>query len=130
MCLRSAGNRVTIFGEECTSQWVQSNLPVPGPAAIICDSSKEKKKDKFASLKPLQTWNFLPPCSVLVLGMYVASPASQLHQFGSSLAAVSQLSYQYRLGLWKESPLQLQEPWVLAVLAVLTEERGAGSALA
>lgn len=62
--------------------------------------------------------------------MYVASPASQLHQFGSSLAAVSQLSHHYRLGLWKESPLQLQEPWVLAVLAVLTEERGAGSALA
>lgn len=75
MCLRSAGNRVTIFGEECTSQWGQSNLPVPGPAAIVCDSSKEKKKDKFASLKPLQTWNFLPPCSVLVLDMDVASPA-------------------------------------------------------
>lgn len=56
----------------------------------------KKKKDKFASLKPLQTWNFLPPCSVLVLDMYTASPASQL-QFGSSLAAVSQLSHQYRL---------------------------------
>lgn len=27
----------------------------------------------------------------------MASPASQLHQFGSSLAAVSQLSHQYRL---------------------------------
>lgn len=97
LCLRAAGNRVTIFGAECTSLWVQPNLPVPGPAAIICDSSKEKKKDKFASLKPLQTWNFLPPCSVLVLDMYTASPASQHHQFGSSLAAVSQLSHQYRL---------------------------------
>lgn len=76
------------FGEEGTSQWVQSNLPVPGPAVIVCDSSKGKKKDKFASLKPLQTWNFLPPRSVLVLDMAMASPASQLQQFGSSLAAV------------------------------------------
>lgn len=49
----------------------------------------KKKKDKFASLKPLQTWNFLPPCSVLVLDMDMASPASQLQQFGSSFTAVA-----------------------------------------
>lgn len=83
---------------------------------------KGKKKDKFASLKPLQTWNFLPPCSVPVLAM--ASPASQLQQFGSSFTAVTPV---LTVGLWKEPALQLQEPWVLAVL---TQDRGAGAALA
>lgn len=97
--------------------WLQSNLPVPGPAAIVCDSSKgEKKKDKFASLKPLQTWNFLPPCSVVELAM--ASPSC------SSLAAVTAV---LTVGSWKESALQPQQPWLLAVL---TQERGAGAALA
>lgn len=52
----SAGNRVTIFGEECTSQWVQSNLPVPGPGAIICDSSKEKIRQicKFKAIADME----------------------------------------------------------------------------
>lgn len=123
MCLRSAGNRVTIFGEECTSQWGQSNLPVPGPAAIVCDSSKEKRKDKFASLKPLQTWNFLPPCSVLVLDMDVASPAPSCslvwQQFDSCHTSTD---------CWIMEGITSTPTGALGT--VLTQERGLGSALA
>lgn len=54
----------------------------------------------------------------------MASPASQLQQFGSSFTAATPV---LTVGSWKESALHPQQPWLLAVL---TQEGGAGAALA
>lgn len=89
MCLRSGGNRITICGEECTVSGFSLTYLSLGQQQEYATAQRKKKKDKFASLKPFQTWNFLPPCSVLVLDMDMASPASQLQQFGSSFTAVA-----------------------------------------
>lgn len=77
---------------------------------------KGKKKDKFASLKPLQTWNFLPPC------------AGHGHGLSSlPAAAVWQLSQQYQpLDYGRNQLYSSRSP----VCLLCSQERGAASAFA